>query len=125
MRHDQLFPILQNALAVLMPSLIENFPNICLEAMAHHRVVVGTYHTSFEQILEDGVSGFLCEPGDPVGLCKTVEKVLSFDSSQREAIGTRAARRLQDFAPEKILTKLVSLYENVIRSHAPEHRHSR
>jgi glycogen(starch) synthase len=125
MRHDQLYPILQNATAVLLPSLIENFPNMCLEAMAHQRIVVGTFRTSFEQILDDGISGFLCEPGDPASLCQTVEKVLSLDLSQRTAIGARAALKLHDFAPEKTVTKLLSLYDNIIETHAQKRRHFR
>jgi glycosyltransferase involved in cell wall biosynthesis len=125
MRHDQLYPILQNAVAVLLPSLIENFPNICLEAMAHQRIVIGTYHTSFEQILDDGISGFLCEPGDPADLSRVVDQVLSLDISQRMAIGARAALRLNDFAPEKTVTKLLSLYNDVINTHAQRRRHYR
>jgi glycosyltransferase involved in cell wall biosynthesis len=125
MRHAQLYPILQNASAVLLPSLIENFPNICLEAMAHQRIVIGTYHTSFEQILEDGISGFLCEPGDAASLCQTIDKVLSLDGSQRMAIGARAALRLNHFAPEKMIPKLLSLYDNVVESHGRTGRHSR
>ena len=41
-RHAQLFPIIRNAAFVALPSLADNFPNTCLEAMALGKVVIGT-----------------------------------------------------------------------------------
>ena len=39
----QLYPIVANALGVLMPSRVDNYPNACLEAQALGVPVVGTY----------------------------------------------------------------------------------
>jgi glycosyltransferase involved in cell wall biosynthesis len=59
LRHEQLYPIINQAYAVILPSRIENFSNACIEAMAHKRIVIGTRGTSFEQLIEDGRSGFM------------------------------------------------------------------
>ncbi len=57
--HAQLLPIIEHASAVVLPSRIDNFPNTCLEAMACGKIVIGTRGTSFEQLIDDGISSFV------------------------------------------------------------------
>src|ERR1051326_7456438 len=47
--------------SVVLPSLIDNLPNSCLEAMGLGRVVIGTKGTSFEELITDEANGFLIE----------------------------------------------------------------
>lgn len=112
--HEQLYPILDNTAAVILPSLIDNLPNTCLEAMAHKKVVVGTRGASFEQLIDDGVSGFLCEPGNPVDLFKTIEKALALTPVQKETIGEKASRRVGANNPEKVVAQLVDFFRKTI-----------
>lgn len=114
--HRQLYPILEHAAAVVLPSLVDNFPNTCLEAMAHRRVVVGTQGASFEQLIEDGVNGFLCEKGNPESLLITIEKALSLSDITRNKIGKKASARIERLRPEIAATKLEAFYEEVIAS---------
>jgi glycosyltransferase involved in cell wall biosynthesis len=114
MRHELLYPIMANARAVVIPSLVENFPNVCLEAMAHRRVVIGTRGTAFEQLLEDGASGLLCEPGDPASLVEAVEKALRLSDGEREKMGERAAERIRALRPEIVVEQLLSFYRDVM-----------
>jgi len=113
--HEQLYPIIANAKAVVLPSRIDNFPNTCLEAMAHRRVVIGTHGTSFEQLLVDGVSGFLCTIGDPESLLATVEKALGLTDEERVRMGEMAAARIHDLRPERVVRQLLDFYSEVIK----------
>ncbi len=114
MRHEQLYPVMANALAVVIPSLVENFPNVCLEAMAHRRVVIGTRGTGFEQLLNDGVSGLLCEPGSPSSLLGAVERVVRLTDAERGKIGEKAAERIEALRPEAVVEQLISYYRDVM-----------
>jgi glycosyltransferase involved in cell wall biosynthesis len=118
MRHEQLYPILGRALAVVLPSRLDNFPNTCLEAMAHRRVIVGTRGTSFEQLLVDGESGFLCETDDPASLREAMERVIALPDEQRRAMGEKAWERVQELRPERVATQLVSFYQKVASGEA-------
>ena len=40
--HEKLYPVIENSYGVLMPSLIENFSNACVEAMRLKKIVIGT-----------------------------------------------------------------------------------
>ena len=114
MPHERLYPIVRDAFAVVLPSRIDNFPNTCLEAMAYGKVVVGTRGASFDQILEDGETGFLCERDDPADLLRVVERVLALTDAERAGIGERARLRVHELRPEKTLPRLLDFYDAVI-----------
>jgi glycogen(starch) synthase len=119
MPHEQLYPILGNAYAVVLPSLVENFANVCLEAMAHRRVVIGTKRTSFEDTIIHGKNGFLSEPGDPVSLLETMEMVLNLPEEERKRIGEMAQKQVLNYQPEKVVRKLLEFYKEILE---PEFR---
>lgn len=117
MHQEQLVPILENATAVVLPSHIDNFPNTCVEAMFAGRVVVGTHGTSFEELLEDGVTGFLVTPDSPDELGGKVDYVLTLDSEILDGIGQNARRRAAELSGDVPLQHLVSCYKKVIAAH--------
>ena len=111
-RHPQLYPIIEHAHAVVLPSRIDNFPNACIEAMAHKKVVIGTKGNGFEQLIDHGKSGLLCSPNNPAELLSTIEIALLLNDQERHAMGQLAAKRIVDLAPEKIGAQLIQFYKN-------------
>jgi len=115
MRKDLLYPLIENALAVVLPSLIDNFPNTCLESMALRKVVVGTKNTSFEQLIVDNYSGFLCEPNNPEDLLKTLKTVYRLPEEKRKTIGKNGYLRIKKLSSEKVVLQLINYYDRVIK----------
>ena len=66
--HSQLYPVIAGAHFVVLPSLIDSLPNACLEAMGLGKVVIGTTGTSLDELISDGVNGFLVAPDNPQAL---------------------------------------------------------
>lgn len=114
LHHDQLYPVIRGARAVVLPSRIDNFPNTCLEAMAHRKVVIGTRGTSFEQLIDDGVSGFLANIDDPIDLLTAVRSALDQQPAERILMEEKAAERMQRLRPEIAVKQLVEFYEKII-----------
>ncbi len=115
MEHKYLYPIVKNAYAVVLPSRFDNFPNTCLEAMYFERVVIGTYGTSFEQIIKDGENGFLAQKENSRDLYSVIMKVLSLSPSHLKEIGKKAKESLQRLSPDLIVKRLISYYEKLIK----------
>lgn len=109
LRHAQLYPILQGAQLVILPSLIENIPNALLEAMSFGRTVVATDGVSFDEIIQDGVNGFLFPKGDSSALADKVLEIWD-DPKRRNRIGAAAASTIADFAPESTVPELLAYY---------------
>jgi glycosyltransferase involved in cell wall biosynthesis len=112
--HAQLFPIIRNAEFVTLPSLADNLPNTCLEAMALGKVVIGTRGRSFDQLIQDGASGLICEPNSVPSLINAIRRAATMCPADKEQIGRRAQDRIHGLAPDRLIPQLVAFYKEVI-----------
>ena len=114
MPHEILYPIIQHADFVICPSRMENLSNACMEAMYFGRVVIGTDGTSYEQLIEDGVSGLLCKPENPRDLLDTMNKAAAMSKNEKIKIGKNAQKRIERLAPKYTVKKLLRFYQYLI-----------
>lgn len=112
LRHSSLYPIINEARFVVLPSLMDNFPNACLEAMGLGKVVIGTIGTTHDELISDGVNGFLVPPDNPDALA---DKMIAAWTDRRLAEMSAAAKaKALEFAPEKTIPSLLSYYSEVL-----------
>ncbi len=110
--HSQLYPVIAGAQLVVLPSLIDNLPNACLEAMGLGKVVIGTDGTGFEELITDGVNGFLVPPDNPEALA---DKMIAAWTDDRVTVMASAAKeKALEFAPEKTIPSLLSYYSELV-----------
>jgi glycosyltransferase involved in cell wall biosynthesis len=114
MPHAQLFPIIRNADFVVLPSLAENFSNACLEAMMLGKIVLGTRGHGFDQLIQDGKNGLLCEPGDVDSLTNALRRAATLRENDKDRMGKLARDRIDRLAPKKAVAELLAFYEEVI-----------
>jgi glycosyltransferase involved in cell wall biosynthesis len=110
--HAMLYPIITKAKLVILPSLVDNLPNACLEAMLLGKPVLGTVGTSFDEVIEDGFSGFLVSPGDSEALANKI--IEACHCNHLQSIGNAAKEQMKRFAPKRTVTELLRYYEDVI-----------
>ena len=112
LRHSSLYPIIDEARLVVLPALMDNFPNACLEAMGLGKVVIGTIGTTHDELISDGANGFLVPPDNPEALA---EKMISAWTDKRlDAMSSAAKEKALEFAPEKTIPSLLSYYSEVL-----------
>lgn len=117
LQHKCLYPVIMNASFVILPSLMDNFPNACIEAMYFNRIVIGTEGTSFEQLIKNGRNGFLCIPGDSASLLQVMTKVVHLDKDEKKYLEYNAKKRVEMLSPEFVVKDLIQYYEDVIEQH--------
>lgn len=115
--HKQLYPVIQKSDFVVLPSLMENLSNACIEAMYFERVVIGTDGASFEQLITHGRNGLLCKIGNPQDLLNKLQMAVSMSKADKLNMGKLARRRVDKLRPEYAVAKLVRFYTYVIENH--------
>ena len=113
--HEKLMPVIQKADFILMPSRVENFPNACVEAMSLKKIVIAPRGISFEQLIEDGVSGFLCENANSIDLLRVIEKVVNLPPQKKKEIELSAGETIKRLHPDITIKKLIDYYESILK----------
>lgn len=111
---EQLYPIIRHAELVLQPSLIDNLPNSALEALSLGKIVIGTYHTSLEQIISDGGNGFLAEPGNPDSLLEAIDRAYKLSEEQKEKMKIKNKEIIRKYSPDVAVVKLERYYKWIL-----------
>lgn len=113
---EKLFPIIQNALACVLPSRVDNLPNSCIEAMALESVVIGTYGASFEQLIRNKENGLLIKRDSSASFIRAVEYLMSIPKHEYLCMKQKAAQTVADrLNPQKIYHEVIYLYKKVIK----------
>lgn len=111
---SKLYPIIDNAEMILMPSLSDNFPNSCAEAMSLGKIVIGTNGSSLEQFIENKKNGFLAEIGSAENLYYIIEKVLNLEEKEKEKISKCAQMKIKKFDLDVYSRRMEVLYKEII-----------
>ncbi len=79
---------------IVLPSYREGTSNILLEAGSMEKPVITTNTTGCKEIVEDGITGLLCNVKDDIDLAKKMEKMLMFTEEQRRIMGQKARQKI-------------------------------
>lgn len=113
--HEELYPIIKRAELVLIPSIIDNLPNAGVEALSLKKIIIGTYNTSLEQLIEDGITGFLAKPGDADSLYRAVKRALILSEEEKRKMIDNTQKIAQLYSSELVVNKLVDYYRTMIK----------
>jgi glycosyltransferase involved in cell wall biosynthesis len=114
--HAQLYPVIDRSHLVVFPSLIDNLPNSCLEAMGIGKVVIGTSGASFDEFITDGVNGFLVDPNNPDALSDKL--MAAWVDPRLKEMSVAVKQSMHDFAPDKTVASLLTYYSEVMNGHS-------
>lgn len=109
---EELLPGLYHvADVVVVPSLEEGFGMTAIEAMAAGTPVVGTRVGGLPEIIENGETGYLVDPGDPDALADALLRVLESGPGTDYDQATRA--RASDFSWSGVAARVCGIYDEV------------
>jgi glycosyltransferase involved in cell wall biosynthesis len=104
-----LLDLYENASAFVLPTRGDCFSIASMEAMAMGLPVVVSAVGGIPEIVDQGRSGFLIEPGDGRGLREAIESLLA-DPARRRELGARGRTIVEErFDAKKVSDKLIEL----------------
>jgi glycosyltransferase involved in cell wall biosynthesis len=108
--------VLRAADVLTLPSDYEGMPYVILEAMAAGLAVVATTVHGIPEMVEDGRTGLLVQPGDEAALKVALFDVLG-DETKRIKMGSRARERFERyFTMDKHIDQIQALYYKLART---------
>jgi glycosyltransferase involved in cell wall biosynthesis len=99
----------------VVPSLYEPFGIVAVEGLAMEKAVIGSRTGGIKEIIEDGKSGLLFEPGNHMELADKIKYLLK-NNSERRRLEKNARKRAAYFTWEKNARKVTTIYNSLLRS---------
>ena len=105
--------LLNNADVFILPSYTEGLPISILEAMSYRLPVISTPVGGIPEVIKDGENGFLFTPGDKDALYNAINNLVA-DKNQREDMGEKSYKRVQQHFPDKVAEILENIYTELM-----------
>jgi glycosyltransferase involved in cell wall biosynthesis len=106
-------PAIANADCVVLPSYREGVPRTLMEASAMGRPIVATDVPGCREVVENGVTGLLCEARSADSLAQQLERMLVSSDATRAQMGLRGREKV---AREFDENGVVARYKDTIRA---------
>jgi glycosyltransferase involved in cell wall biosynthesis len=102
---------------VMYPTRADNLPLVLLESIACGTPCVATNIGGCPEIIKEGISGALVEPGDIGGYAEGVTNILAADELLHRLSKSARDFALQNFSMETMASRYFQLFENMAKSH--------
>jgi glycogen(starch) synthase len=113
---NQIPGILAQTDVCVFPSLWENFPNVCLEAMSAGRAVVGSSQGGMHDMLNSPRAGILINPRKPQEIAEAVVRLLH-DKQLRYDLGTAARQKVVTAYNSEVIGSLMEAHYAKLINH--------
>lgn len=112
-RQDNIIPLLNISDLYMLPSKSESFGLSALEAMSCEVPVIGTSMGGLKEVVEDGISGYICDPDDIGKMSKIAISILA-SKKRRIEMGKAARERAKAFDSSRIIDKYLEYYNKIL-----------
>jgi glycosyltransferase involved in cell wall biosynthesis len=106
---------LAKADVVVLPSYREGIPRALLEASAMGIPVIATDVSGCRDVVDDGITGYLCKPRDAQHLAQVIDTMAKMESSKRAEMGRAGrARVLTQFDEQRVVESYLQAVSSLI-----------
>ena len=101
---DDVRPFIAEADCVVLPSYREGMSNVLLEAGSMQKPCITTDTTGCSDIVQDGLTGYLCKVQDAGDLQQKMQKMINASADERHTMGINAREIIKQKFAKKIVT---------------------
>jgi glycosyltransferase involved in cell wall biosynthesis len=117
----QLQAHLSQAAMLVLPTFEDNCPMVVLEAMAAGVPVVAAKVGGLPDLIEEGKTGFFCDPYDAASMRAGVERALVNRSATAEMAKLARQRARERFHPKVIAQRHIEIYREILENGPIKH----
>ena len=102
--------------AVIMPSLIESFPYVMLEAGLYKKVFIGAEVGGIKEFITDGLNGLLFKPNSEEEIVRIIKVFLSMNNTEKEKLSMNLHKKVTSlYDVESYVETLINIYNSLIQ----------
>lgn len=107
-------PFIADADCIVLPSYREGTSNVLLEASAMERPSITCNTTGCREIVDDGITGLLCNPRDSADLADKMRMMYELDENVRLTMGKNARKKvIKEFSKQQVIEAYLNAIEKV------------
>ena len=111
---DDVRPHISRAHCIVLPSYREGSPRALLEGAAMGRPLIATDATGSRDIVDDGVTGFLCRTHDADDLADKMQRLLNLPVGLRRAMGEAGRAKVErQFSEDRLIGRYRSIIDGI------------
>lgn len=112
-QHSNIYQFLSKIDLFVLPSLWEGLPTVILEAMAAGVPVIATDIPGTDELIEDGVNGWLVQPKNSIELANKIMEAINLPHIRRKYV-LESKQRLSRFSMDKIANQYLVLFFDLL-----------
>ena len=97
----------------ILPSYNEGLPVSILEAMSYQMPIISTTVGGTPVVVENGVNGFIFNPGDLAAISGSIEYLL-LNTEKVKQFGESSAKKVEPYLPKNVAEQLVTCYNQLL-----------
>lgn len=107
-------PFLYDATCVVLPSYREGISFSLMEGAASGKPLVATNAVGCKDIVDDGITGYLCNVKDSKDLAKQMEKIILMPEVERNQMGLRGREKMKnEFGIDIVINKYIEILNEI------------
>lgn len=111
--HEAVMSAWKRCTIAIVPSIWHDpCPTVAMEAMSMGKPVIASRSGGLSDIIVDGESGILVEPGDPIALRNAIHYLLDHPE-QRASMGNMAKQRVIEFQAKTVVSRIEQVYREL------------
>ncbi len=103
LNRKKLFKIIKKSQIVILPSLRDNSPNACLEALSMEKPVIARNDSGFNDLIKNKFNGFLFSKKNNFEIIELVTKILSFKIKKKRKLVKNIRYMNRNFYPKEVV----------------------
>lgn len=112
--HD-IFPVYQEADAVILPSKTEGFSNVILESFAAGKPIIISYEADSNSLVEHQVNGWKFPSGDAFTLAKCIKQAWQTSNFERIKMGQYSQAIAQNYTLSSMVDQYTEIYKRLCK----------
>jgi glycosyltransferase involved in cell wall biosynthesis len=110
---DNVKPFIDAATCIVLPSYREGIPFTLLEAAASGKPIITTNTTGCKEVIEDGVTGFMCEVKDVESLAACMEKIIKLSPEEYKDMALAGRTKMEkEFDVQLVMKRYLEVLDS-------------